>query len=117
MALPTFDPPIGPSPGTSQKPVIKLREAEFGDGYTQSSPDGINHIRMTLSLTWDDLTEDQQSEIWNFFIGLGGYLPFYYQPVGETAPRKWTCKEFGRSKPSGSYKFTAQLVESFTTLT
>lgn len=42
MVLPTFIPPVGPSPGTSHKPTVNLWEAEFGDGYSQPTPKGIN---------------------------------------------------------------------------
>src|SRR5690606_29261995 len=44
-AIPTFDPPFAPSPGAQNKPEIKILQAEFGDGYSQPTPNGLNHIR------------------------------------------------------------------------
>jgi phage-related protein len=67
MALETFSPSIAPSPGTGFTPVIKLREADFGDGYSQSSPDGLNHIKMKVELSWRGLTAAQLSELRSFF--------------------------------------------------
>lgn len=117
MALNTFVPSIMPSPGTGMKPEVKLNEATFGDGYTQASPDGINHIRRTLSLKWDILDDDQVAEIYSFFMGQQGYIPFWYKPVGEFAPIKWRCKEWTRDKPSNGWTMTATLVEDFSNVT
>lgn len=113
MALETFAPPIGPSPGTAHKPQIKIREAEFGDGYSQPTPDGINHIRRTVSLKWDGLTYAQMKAINDFFVQQKGTIPFYYKPFGEEAPVKWTCQEWTRNTDDGVWKVTAALVESF----
>ena len=63
MAFPTFTPPVPPSPGTANKPKVKLLKAEFGDGYTQTTRDGLNHVRRTLSLKWEFLTPTQAKTI------------------------------------------------------
>ena len=116
MALTTFDPPVAPSLGTGVKPQVKVLQAEFGDGYTQSAPAGLNHIRDVLELSWEGLLEAQRNEINAFFRARGGTEPFYYQPVGDSSPRKWTCQEW-TSKKDAIWKMTATLVESFTSLT
>lgn len=100
MAIETFNPPVQPSPGTGFKPRVSLLIAEFGDGYTQAAPDGINHIKETISLTWDALTPDQQAEIYAFFKAKGGYIPFFYTPVGETDPMRFVCREWSKSAKS-----------------
>lgn len=110
----TFNPPIGPSPGTSYSPEIKLLEASFGDGYTQATPNGINHIRDVLSLKWDGLTYEQMMEIWSFFIRHQGNQTFFYRPFGSDYHNKWTCKEFSRSTEEGIWKINAKLIQSFT---
>ena len=114
MALATFNPSIKPSPGTGIKLAIKLLEAEFGDGYSQTLPDGINHIKKTLSLKWDILDDAQVAEIFGFFTTQGGYIPFLYQPVGEAAPIKWRCKEWTRDRPAAGWTMSATLVQDFT---
>ena len=43
MGFAAFTPSVPPSPGTGDAPEISLNEADFGDGYTQSSPNGINN--------------------------------------------------------------------------
>lgn len=116
MALDTFAPPVAPSPGSTMTPALKIREVEFGDGYTQPLPDGLNHIRMTIQLNWDGLTEAEMNTIWAFLVAHKGTTPFYYQTIGDADPRKWTCKEFERRKSSGLFTLSATLVESFLNL-
>lgn len=114
MPILTFNPPIGPSPGTAHKPQVSLWEAEFGDGYSQPTPKGLNHIRRTASLKWDALTLDQMQELAQFFERMGGNTPFWYRPHGERHPVKWTCKDWSFPQAGdGVWTFTAELVQSF----
>ncbi|MEP7453291.1 phage tail protein [Phyllobacterium sp. SB3] len=113
MPIPTFEPPVGPSPGTAHKPTVNLWESDFGDGYSQPTPKGINHIRRAVSLTWNVLTYDQMREIVDFLERMGGHQQFYFQPFGEPCTRKWTCKEWSNTTESGIWKVSAELVQSF----
>lgn len=113
MALTTFNPPIGPSPGTTLTPQISLWSSEFGDGYSAAAPKGINHIRQTVSLKWDGLEEAQAKAIIAFFTARGGYQPFYYKPYGLDVTLKWTCKDWSMTA-SAPFKVTAKLEQSFT---
>lgn len=117
MALLTFEPPIPPSPGTQRKPTLKILEADFGDGYSQPTPNGLNHIRDSVNLSWETLTEDQMHDIYEFFVARKGTESFYYRPTGYPAVEKWTCKEFDNSLNDGVWKVTATLLQSFTNLT
>lgn len=114
MPVPTFEPPVGPSPGTAHKPIVNLWEADFGDGYSQPTPKGINHIKRSVSLVWNVLTLEQMQEITGFFERMAGSQPFYFQPFGEARARKWTCKEWDFRTEGGIWTVTANLVESFT---
>ena len=114
MAYETFYPIVPPSPGTSDKPEIKLLEAEFGDGYSQAVPDGINHIRRNMSLSWDLLTPSQASVIIDFFIARKGCEPFWWTPSDEITPIKWVCKDWDSKKTTGGFiEISAKLKQSF----
>ena len=113
MPLATLNPTINPSPGTQMKPKIALYKAEFGDGYTQLSPKGLNHIKQTLTLRWDGLTKAQMEGFKAFFEDKGGYRPFYYQPRDQNVPLKWTCSEWSITDQT-PWKFEAKLEQSFT---
>lgn len=116
MALPVFNPPMRPSPGTSHAPEISLRKASFGDGYCQASPAGLNHIRKVISFHWAFLTLDEANDIEAFLIERGGYRAFYYHLNGEAIDRKWTCSEW-RIEDGHPAKVQATFKEDFSTAT
>lgn len=101
MALETFTPARFPDQGTSNTPKIKLLKAEFGDGYTQAAPDGLNHIKRSIKLKWTKQTPTQANVILNFMTVKGGYRPFYYTPTDEGSALKWTCPTWSSSKTKG----------------
>jgi phage-related protein len=112
MTLATFNPPVGPSPGTSTRPELRLKKAEFGDGYTQTTRDGLNHLRRVVALKWDMLTEPQADTIEVFFETQGGDMPFLYALRGDVL-RQWTCEEWERTRDSPN-TVSATLRECFT---
>lgn len=114
MPYSTFTPPVPPSPGTSDSPRIRKLEAEFGDGYTQSVPDGINHIKREISLNWDLLTPAQAADIIDFLRARGGCEPFFYTPSDELTALKWICEEWNDKRIDGGMRaVSAKLKQSF----
>ena len=114
MALATFAPPIMPSPGTGRRWKSNILKAEFGDGYNQSSPAGLNHLRRTVELRWNVLLDDQAESIVAFFVAQGAVRPFLYHVPRDAAPMKWTCEEWTDDvDDAGFRKVTATLVQSF----
>lgn len=118
MPIATFNPSPKPSPGTTRKPELKLLKAEFGDGYSQTTRDGLNHIRRTLSLKWELLTVEQNDAFETFFRTAGGDQPFWYTPSNESIAVKWTCEEWdSRTREDGFLEFSANLKQSFNPIT
>jgi phage-related protein len=114
MSFTTFNPPVPPSPGTSDQPRIRKLEAEFGDGYSQAVPDGLNHIKREISLDWDLLTPTQSNDIIAFFRARGGCEPFFWTPSDETTALKWICEEWSEKRIEGGMRaVTAKFVQSF----
>lgn len=115
MTLATFAPSIDPSPGSTYKPAVKMLAADFGDGYSQPTPDGINNIKMMLGLAWDMITVDQKNELDAFFTAQGGGTPFYFSPFGDNSDStpKWTCSEWSYKSVEGNFSFSANLVQTF----
>jgi phage-related protein len=111
MPFPTFTPAVPPSPGTETDREIKLKTAEFGDGYSQETRDGINHIRQVVTLNWEVLTIEQAAAIEDFFHARGGDEPFYYA-LSDDVTRKWTCKTFKRRR-EGPNSVSATFKQSF----
>lgn len=98
----TFVPPRPPDGGTQDKPEWKVLKAEFGDGYTQMAPDGINPIRRVLSLTWSYLTPSQSNPMVAFLQAHIGQT-FLYSPTDE-APEKWTCEDYTDKRENGGLR-------------
>lgn len=112
MAFETFNPPVSPSPGASHDYAPAVNRAEFGDGYTQSSPRGLNHVKLKIKFTWDGVVDQDMQTIIGFFDARGGTEPFWYQPHGYTAARKWTCAKWSVTD-GPPWRITADFEESF----
>ena len=108
MTLATFNPPRPPHAGTKAKSEFKLLKAEFGDGYTQTARDGLNHIRQVATLTWDRIPDDDAFDIVDFVEEQGGDRPFLYALPGQPV-RKWTCEECELTRHEG-FRSSVQIV-------
>lgn len=115
MALLTFDPPVLPSPGTSNTPRLKLLKTEFGDGYSQITRDGLNHQRDVVELRWAFLTHIDANQITAFFEERGGDRAFWFRPSHYAAAKKWTCETWSdQINDQGFRTISATLEQSFT---
>lgn len=117
MAFVTFAPSVAPSPSKSFKPEVKVLSADFGDGYTQDAPHGLNNVREVVSLNWAVITEAQMQELDTFFTTLKGATPFYFTPRGMTGTLKWTCKAWQADEKEGYWSFSATIRQAFTAAT
>ena len=114
MTLPTFTPPCAPSPGLTDTPEIKILKSEFGDGYTQASPQGLNHIRKVVEATWDVLDRAERDYIIDFFMERAGCQPFWFQMPHDDAATKWTVETWSDTVISGDYhRIAATFRQSF----
>lgn len=114
MTLPTFSPSVSPSPGSNRRPETRILRADFGDGYSQSAPDGLNHRRKVLELRWDYLTKSDANYIDNFLEGRGGYKPFFFHHPHEPAAIKFICEDWNVTDlANNKCSVTATLKQSF----
>lgn len=114
MALPIFTPPVLPSAGLANEPKINLFKAEFGDGYTQASPAGLNHIRDTAELKFELLTSLQAAGLVAFLRERGGYKPFLWTLPDEATPKRWICAKWKHVRDEeGRSTITATFEQDF----
>lgn len=114
MALPTFSPPVAPSAGLAVEPKLNLFKSEFGDGYTQASPAGLNHIRDVAELKFEMMTSLQAAGLVAFLRERGGYQPFLWTAPDEDTPRRWTCAKWKHVRDeAGRSTVTATLEQDF----
>jgi phage-related protein len=95
----TFVPPgdINASPGSAVTVKPRIRAAQFGDGYVQRTPDGINSMLASFSLEITNMTRAEALTVCNFFAQQGGYIPFWFKAPGDSANKKWICTEWTRA--------------------
>ncbi|QIG76831.1 minor tail protein M [Rhizobium phage RHph_Y1_11] len=101
MTFPTFVPPFGTNtkfaPGTSEDHTPSILVNNFGDGYVQRTPDGLNHDLARLSPKFEVMTYAEAETIMAFFKARKGTEPFWFQLPGAASPQKWVCTSWSRS--------------------
>jgi len=113
MALNYFSPAHPPTANQYQDTKTpRLLEADFGDGYSQSAPDGLNNMPSMLDVTWNPIEVQDAAAIEAFMVANSG-LAFFWTPPGETAARKWICKSYDRTKGVGWDIVHVSLMERF----
>ena len=101
MTFATFTPPMGASTsfslGTTEDFAPSVLRNNYGDGYSQRTPDGLNTTLRKLSPRWENLTYDEASTMISFFVARRGVDPFYFQLPGAVTIRKWICTKWSRT--------------------
>lgn len=69
-------------PGYSSSAQIRpaVREAKFGDGYSQRIPDGINNVLLSFRLIFDKRTDSEYRAIAHFLNARAGHESFVFTP-------------------------------------
>lgn len=94
MALQTFTWRVEMRTRPSYK--ASVRQFNFGDGYSQTSPQGLNPVKQEISVVVPMLNKAQRDAVLAFFAGNTG-KPFLYSHDGDPA-RKYTCEEWSEEK-------------------
>lgn len=99
MAYPTLTPPndvnIAPGSGVDYEP--RVRRANFGDGYSQRTGDGLNTLSRKVQASFQVLTDSEANTLLGFFEGRKGYLPFMWALPGEVTARQWIAPSWKKT--------------------
>lgn len=82
-----------PDFGLSKKSAPEIREAKFGDGYSQRIRMGLNSDPKTFPLEFKNRSNIERDEIEAFLEARGGVEPFDWTPPWGSAGR-FVCKEW-----------------------
>ena len=115
MTLATFTPPLSPAPGQTAKTVTaRTLRAQFGDSYSQRTPDGLNSVTAIVVLDWPQIQPADADTIEAFFVAQNGATAFIYTLPWETAAKIWTAASWKRGNPSGMISsFQVNLTQEF----
>ncbi|MGE0408974.1 MAG: phage tail protein [Amphiplicatus sp.] len=91
----------------------KVARAQFGDGFSQRSADGINNNPRRYRLTFGTRTTAEMQTIRTFLRDRGGVESFDWTPPDDDAG-KWICPEWSRvGRRAGIHNMTAIFEEVF----
>lgn len=75
---PAFPTSIRAIRGAQRNTSYRNRSVQFGSGYWDASPDGLNPETFTLSPTFRGLTLARRNQLNSFIRNVGGHTPFYF---------------------------------------
>lgn len=95
-------PDIPPDFGMEPTPVANVDEVQFGDGYTQRKPAGINYKRTDWSVNWTVLEQDEYDTLYAFLYARLRLTPFWWTPPWESQPKRYICMEISGPRPTSA---------------
>lgn len=79
----------------------RVASTQYGDGYRQTAPDGLNPVRQVWALTFKGMDSETGNAVRDFLRArvnaTTGLEPFDWVPVWATTPLRVTCKTWRRS--------------------
>jgi phage-related protein len=92
--------------------TLRVRKAEFGDGYTQRAADGLNNRQSTYNVRFVGKA-DKIAAIVAFLDAHAGALSFYWTPPLRQQAR-FVCEKYTEPVKDGDvYSITAQFEQTF----
>lgn len=89
-----------PDRGYTRNTKPKVLVYQFGDGYSQRIPDGLNSIRYDYSLTFNNRSIPEANAIIQFFEGTFGAEYFLWTPPQETTQIKVIASDWSNTYES-----------------
>lgn len=92
----------------------RLRTIQFGDGYKQQSPDGINNILLSLNVKFDGRNQSEATAILHFLNTRAGAESFVFNALPPYNTNKlFYCEEWSSNQVfSDNFSITAQFIET-----
>lgn len=107
----TWAPAVSSLSGTA---TLKVRKAQFGDGYEQRAADGLNNRRSSYNLTFIG-DASKIGAILAFLDARAGAEAFYWTPLLRTQSL-FTCETYSEPTKDGDiYTITATFDQTFDT--
>lgn len=80
--------------GSSRSLSHRVLSAEFGDGYSQRTADGLNTAVESWDVTWNNLTLANGRLLTKYLSTRRGYRSFKWTPPNEARYKVWICESF-----------------------
>lgn len=89
----TFAPGVEPSVEYGKTVKYRTLDADFGEGYSQRTKDGLNSKTVEPALYFAAVSSSIKDYIEGFLDEKGGAEAFSYTLPDESDPKLWICKE------------------------
>lgn len=86
------------SQGSTRTRTNRVLTAQFGDGYSQEAPDGINNLVDSWSVTYENLDNTERATLWAVLDAVGSWDYLTWQPPGYSTSKKWKVTSDGVSE-------------------
>lgn len=91
----TFSPALAPSVGSAGDAQPRVTVADFGDGYSQRTPNGLNALDHEIyNLTWNVLDTTAFEAIRDFLKPKLKVTAFLWTAPGDASAKTWICDAF-----------------------
>lgn len=91
------------SQGSTTKREYKTLSAQFGNGYSQDVPDGINWIRDEWTVQYEFLSPSERDTLVTVLNAVGGWDYVTWTPYGESSSKKFKVKDGFSANTTGTY--------------
>ena len=107
-------PDIAPNYGATKQSQPKVRNVQFGDGYSQRLIYGLNQDAKVWDLTWEHISEADSDTIEAFLEARGGAENFEWSPPDTDETYNWICQRWSkRLTASGLNSLSATFQQVF----
>lgn len=89
------------SQGSTRKRMFRVLKAQFGDGYAQTAPDGINNRVDTWDIAYENLTSTERTTLWAAIETVGATDYFTWTPPGGSSTKWKIVGDVSESPVSG----------------
>jgi len=92
-------PSITPSYGINKSSSPKVKQVQFGDGYSMRTVFGLNQNLKIYNPSWKNISETDADTISDFLDARGGQESFDWTPPEESSSSKFICQKWSKSIP------------------
>lgn len=85
------------SAGSAKTLMARIASSQFGDGYEQRAPDGLNPLKQVWDLVITSADVAIADEIDAFIAPRLGLTAFTWTPPRQTTGLRWKCTDFRRT--------------------
>ena len=94
------------SQSSTRKRNYRTIRAQFGNGYAQTAPDGINSVMDTWEVTYENLTDAERSTLVTALDTVQGWDYFTWTAPGDATSKKWKVAGDGWSESTTGNHWT-----------